>query len=128
MKSYNKIINVSFKSANRYTQDVTFTNLRSYNPDGISDLAQTLTHTYPVKMSYKDDSNLKFNFKNTTYIYNRLPISAIIGLQAALDEKADISSLALVAFTGMWDDLGFRLPQIIDCGTSTEVIDVSGQD
>lgn len=50
------------------------------------------------------------------------PISAITGLEDRLNEKADSSALATVAFTGDAADLTSIEVLIIDCGTSSEVI------
>lgn len=54
------------------------------------------------------------------------PISAITGLQDALDAKVEEEELARVAFSGLIDDLSQENIVIIDCGTSTEVIDNAG--
>lgn len=50
------------------------------------------------------------------------PISAITGLQDALDSKVATEDLAVVAFSGDVKDLTQTEVLIINCGTSTEVI------
>lgn len=50
------------------------------------------------------------------------PISAITGLQDALDAKADASDLAPVAFSGELADLQTSTVTILYCGTATEVV------
>ncbi len=50
------------------------------------------------------------------------PISAITGLEGRLNEKADTSALATVAFTGDVADLTSIGVLLINCGTSSEVI------
>ena len=53
---------------------------------------------------------------------NQHPISAISGLEEALLEKANVSDLARVAFSGLLEDLIQEQLVIIDCGTATENI------
>lgn len=67
-------------------------------------------------------------FSDHTKLINRdfpdqHPIDAITGLQEALDNKPDITTLSRVAFTGDMKDLISTLPTILYCGTSTEVVD-----
>lgn len=125
MKSYDKEYTVGFNSTN-LDRDVTFKNL---GDEPSNDVSIALTKKFPVKMYYNDDSELKVNFKNTvvTYFNKQIPISSVEGLQEILDLKAYIADLAAIAFTGDWNDI-VNLPHIIDCGTSTEVIDVSSED